>query len=81
MFTVYSKPACGFCDKAKSLIASKGLAFNEVIIDVGQPKDASKTYCTVDELRQLVPDVRSVPVIFQNGNHIGGYSDLAAAVA
>ena len=76
MYTVYSKPACSFCDQAKALLKSKGLEFKEIIIDVGQPKDASKTYVTAAELKAKVPTARTVPQIFAGDTHLGGFQEL-----
>lgn len=80
MFTVYSKPGCGFCDKAKSLLESKSLPYSEIILDVGQEKISGKEYVSVDELKRLVPGVRAVPQIFKDGQHLGGYEALKASI-
>lgn len=76
MFTIYSKPNCAFCEQAKSLLSSKGLEYQELIIDVGQPKDPNKTYTTVESLKQRVPDARTVPQIFDGDELIGGFQAL-----
>ena len=76
MFTIYSKPACTYCDQAKGLLESKGLTFQELILDVGQVKDPSKTYTTVNQLKQRVPDARTVPQIFKGDELIGGFDAL-----
>lgn len=77
MYTIYSKPGCNFCEQAKQLLNDKGLAYDERILDVGQEKDAGKTYVTVEQLRQVVPSARTVPQILNDGELIGGYSALA----
>lgn len=76
-YTVYSKPNCPQCDKAKMLLSMKGLQYKEIIIDVGQDKDPNKHYASVTELKQKVPSAKSVPQIFKNEEHIGGYEALA----
>jgi glutaredoxin len=76
MFLVYSKNDCGFCEKAKSLLESKQLKYDEVIVDTGQEREAGKKYVTVDELRRLIPNVRSVPQIFKESEYIGSYEAL-----
>lgn len=76
MFTVYSKPNCSFCDQAKTLLSSKGLQFEEKIIDVGQPKESGKTYVSVQELKALAPDAKTVPQIFEDSTLIGGFTQL-----
>lgn len=77
MYTVYSKPNCPWCDRAKALLTSKGQAYEEKILDVGQAKDDTKTYVTVQELKAVVPNAQSVPQILHDGILVGGYTDLA----
>ena len=68
MITVYSKPACPFCDKAKHLLETKGIDFE--IVDISQDIDA----------REFLVDsgFRTVPQIFKNGELFveGGYHGL-----
>jgi glutaredoxin 3 len=66
---VYSKDYCGSCMRAKQLLRSKGVEFEEV--DVTEQ----------DELReQLIARTgrRTVPQIFIGDHHVGGYDDLYA---
>jgi glutaredoxin len=68
MLTIYSKNNCPFCDRAKSLLESKGVPFTEVNIE----KDT--------ESRQMLVDkgLRSVPQIFYGYELIpGGFDGLA----
>lgn len=68
MLTIYSKNNCPFCDRAKSLLESKGVPFTEVNIE----KDP--------ESRQMLVDkgLRSVPQIFYGYELIpGGFDGLA----
>jgi|ADurb_Met_01_Slu_FD_contig_21_1728140_length_714_multi_5_in_0_out_0_2 glutaredoxin 3 len=76
MITIYSKPSCTFCDQAKALLESKGTAYNELILDVGQEKDPLKTYVPVSVLKERVPTARTVPQIFNDADYIGGYNEL-----
>lgn len=76
MITIYSKPSCTFCDQAKALLESKGIEFSELILDVGQEQDPSKTYVPVASLKEKVPTARTVPQIFNDEYHIGGYNEL-----
>jgi len=67
---VYSSPFCSFCGAAKRLLAKKGAAFTEVDV-------------MFDPRRRLEMVERSggrqtVPQIFIDGRHIGGYDDLSA---
>ena len=67
MVTIYSKNNCPFCDRAKSLLESKGVEYTEVNIE-NDP-----------ESRQMLLDkgLRSVPQIF-NGYELipGGFNGL-----
>ena len=68
--TIYTSPYCGFCFRAKHLLDSKGVTYNE--IDV-----------TVDPGLRLVMTERAggrhtVPQIFIGETHVGGFTDLDA---
>jgi len=64
---VWSKYHCPYCDMAKSLLQQKGIEFEERKIGDGYTKE---------ELLEAVPTARTVPQIFLNGEHIGGYNEL-----
>lgn len=64
--TVFTKPGCPFCLKAKDLLKIKGLQFEEIVLG----KDA-----TITSIR-AVTGKTSVPQIFIGGKHIGGSEDL-----
>lgn len=67
---MYSSSHCPFCTRAKKLLASKGHSvIREVKIDVD---DEARTQMVERSGR------RSVPQIFINGHHVGGFDDLAA---
>ena len=67
---VYTTTFCPFCTRAKSLLKSKGVAFDE--IDVTDD----------DELREKMVEMaggrRTVPEIFINGRIVGGFDELKA---
>lgn len=65
---VYSTPNCPYCVRAKALLQSKNLSFEE--IDVSED---------INSLQKMVKlsGLRSVPQIFINDQSIGGYDDLA----
>jgi|TARA_B100000929_G_C15329683_1_gene360232 glutaredoxin len=66
--TVYSKPNCQYCDKAKDLLNRVGLEYTERVVT----KDIS-----LEELfEELGKKVRTIPQIALDGNHIGGYNEL-----
>ncbi len=67
---IYTKSWCPFCNRAKTLLDRKGVAYEE--IDV-----------TTDAVRELEMVNRSsqftVPQIFVDGHHLGGSDDLLNA--
>ena len=67
---VYSTPFCGYCDAAKRLLANKGAEFKE--IDVMSDPEQRR------EMIERSGGRRTVPQIFIDGRHIGGFDDLSA---
>ena len=66
--TVYSKPACQFCDKAKALLTQLGHEYTEKVVT----KDIS-----LEELfEELGKPVRTIPQIVIDEKHIGGFNEL-----
>ena len=66
--TVYSKPACQFCDKAKALLTQLKIEYTEKVVT----KDIS-----LEELfKELGKTVRTIPQIVIDENHIGGFNEL-----
>ncbi|HYB91230.1 MAG TPA: glutaredoxin 3 [Candidatus Binataceae bacterium] len=67
---IYTTTYCPFCSRAKALLRSKGVAFEE--IDVTDD----------DQLREKMVELsggrRTVPEIFINGKIVGGYDELKA---
>jgi len=67
---IYFKSWCPYSQRALSLLTSKGVDFTAIDLTDGE-----------DELEQQMR-VRSgrisVPQIFVNGQHLGGYDDIAA---
>ena len=67
---VYSTPFCGYCGAAKRLLTTKGAEFTEV--DVMFEPDRRT------EMQERSGGRRTVPQIFINDRHIGGFDDLNA---
>ena len=68
---VYSTAVCPYCVAAKNLLKSKGLEWTELRIDT----DAAQR----EAMLTRSGGRRSVPQIFVNDQHVGGYDDLVAA--
>jgi glutaredoxin 3 len=66
---VYSQPFCGYCSAAKRLLAQKGAEFSEVDV----MSEAGRRNEMVERSGR-----RTVPQIFIDGRHVGGYDDLSA---
>ena len=66
---IYPKLYCGYCHRAKRLLESKGVEFDEYDITLGGPKKA--------EMLERKPDAFTVPQIFIGGKAVGGSDDLA----
>ena len=71
MITIYGKPSCGFCTKAKNLCESRSLDY--------EYKDVT-TATFMEELKTAYPEVRAVPQIWVNDTHVGGYNDLVSYI-
>ena len=67
---IYSKTFCGYCWRARNLLESKGITFEDYVIDSGGPKR--------EEMIQRAGGRTTVPQIFIDGRHIGGFTDLHA---
>ncbi|MBU9854673.1 glutaredoxin 3 [Rahnella bonaserana] len=66
---IYTKATCPYCHRAKALLNSKGVSFDEIAID----GDADKRE------KMIARSGRStVPQIFIDGQHVGGCDDLHA---
>ena len=66
---IWSKYHCPYCDQAKALMTMKGIQFEEKKIGDGYTKE---------ELLEAVPNARTVPQIFLDGELVGGFTELKA---
>ena len=67
---IYTKFACGYCVRAKHLLSSKGVEFNELDVTMGGPNR--------EEMMRRAPMARTVPQIFIGDVYVGGSDELAA---
>jgi len=74
--TVYSKPNCSYCEKAKALLISKQLNYTLVELDVGQVKLEDVKYISRDALIARMPFAKTMPQIVIDGVAIGGFQEL-----
>ena len=66
--TVYSGPMCNFCDAAKRLLSRNNLNYNEI--------DISTKEGLRDEMTKRANWRRTIPQIFFDDYHVGGYQEL-----
>ena len=66
---LYTTPYCGYCRAAKHLLSKKGVTFTE--IDVSEDLERRR------EMIARALGGRTVPQIFINETHVGGYDELA----
>lgn len=76
MFTVISKPACSYCDQAKSALKFMKKDFNVLNVDVGQDKLVDEKYISREELLSKYPSMKSFPLVLKEDQVIGGYQEL-----
>ena len=68
--TLYSTRTCGFCRAAKSLLDDKGVSYKE--IDISSDPELR------GQMMTKANGNRTVPQIFINDAHLGGFSDLSS---
>ncbi|QFU10238.1 Glutaredoxin-3 [Rhodobacteraceae bacterium THAF1] len=66
---IYTSPLCGYCHAAKRLLKTKDVSFAET--DVSRDADLRQKMMT------RANGSHTVPQIFIDDAHIGGYDDLA----
>ena len=65
---IYSTLTCPYCDSAKALLDAKGLSYQEINVE----KDPVK----LKEMLSKSNGRKTVPQIFIDEKHIGGFEDL-----
>jgi glutaredoxin len=76
--TVFTKPNCPYCVRAKALLEQRGVEYEEVPVFV---EDAEQTERNRQSLIETVTAVtgtapRTMPQIFLGATYIGGFTDL-----
>ena len=64
---IYTRDFCGYCSRAKALLASKGVAFDEF-----------RAGDDADKRREMIQRAHctTYPQVFINGRHVGGSDDI-----
>jgi glutaredoxin 3 len=68
--TIYTTRACGYCRRAKALLAKKGVAFEEIDVTWDDARRA--------EMTAKAGGRSTVPQIWIGAQHVGGCDDLFA---
>lgn len=64
---LWSKPGCGYCTMAETLLKSKNIEIDERKLGFGWNRE---------QLFESVPTAKTLPQIFLDGKYIGGYTEL-----
>ena len=67
---VYMGPMCVFCDAAKRLLTKKNIPYKEINIALDEVKK--------EEMLKKSNGKRTIPQIFIEDFHVGGYEELRA---
>jgi glutaredoxin 3 len=68
--TIYTGPLCGFCDAAKKLLERNNAEYKEI--------NVATIDGAMNEMITKANGKRTVPQIFFDNQHIGGYDDIRA---
>ena len=68
--TMYTGPFCNYCEAAKRLLTRNNAPYNEI--------DISKVAGAADEMIKKANGKRTIPQIFFDDQHIGGYDEVRA---
>lgn len=67
---LYTTAFCGYCARAKALLESKGVDYEEIDVTFSADKRA--------EMKARASGRSTVPQIWINGQHVGGSDELHA---
>ena len=68
--TIYMGPMCAFCDAAKRLLNRNNIPYKEINIAIEEGK--------MHEMLSKSNGKRTIPQIFFDNHHVGGYEELRA---
>ena len=66
--TIYTGPLCNYCEAAKRLLTRNKVEYKEI--------DISKVDGAMDEMIKKANGKRTIPQIFFEEYHVGGYQEL-----
>ncbi len=68
--TIYTGPVCNYCDAAKRLLKRNNVSFTEINI--------AEVDGALDEMLKKANGKKTIPQIFFDDQHIGGYEEIRA---
>ena len=68
--TIYTGPLCNYCEAAKRLLTRNNVVYNEINI--------ATVDGAIDEMIKKANGKRTIPKIFFDEQHIGGYDEVRA---
>ena len=68
--TIYTGPLCNYCDAAKRLLTRNNVEYKEINI--------ATVDGAMDEMIKKANGKKTIPQIFFNEEHIGGYDEVRA---
>lgn len=71
MITIYGTETCVYCVKSKRLCEDYNLNY--------EWKDTEESE-TLSHVKSLLPDMKTIPQIWWNEKHIGGYTEFASEI-
>ena len=66
--TIYTGPVCNYCDAAKRLLKRNNVSYSEINI--------AEVDGALDEMLKKANGKRTIPQIFFDDQHIGGYEEI-----
>ena len=66
--TIYTGPMCNYCDAAKRLLTRNNVSYNEI--------NVATVDGAMDEMIRKANGKRTIPQIFFDDQHIGGYDEV-----
>ena len=70
LVTIYTGPLCNYCDAAKRLLARNNVQYTEINIATVEG--------AMEEMIKKANGKRTIPQIFFDDQHIGGYDETRA---
>ena len=68
--TIYTGPLCNYCEAAKRLLARNNVTYKEI--------NVATVDGAMDEMIKKANGKKTIPQIFFNDQHIGGYDEIRA---